>query len=150
MAKLFIKPAHGHLGEVIDALRKKSIEPHVIGWGYPPIYVESDTQQEKDIKELVLGIDGEVEFSAYRDDFIDIRKLPEQLRKYCSLADLQDICFSLGVDHQSLPGGGNNLNSLSRELIQECQRMKQVSELIRVVHEKRPHAIEEIVAEPPK
>jgi hypothetical protein len=148
MIKLFIEPRHGYLGKVIDALKQANFEAKVIGWGYPPIYVEAEEKQLKEIEEIVLLEDNLAKFQRYRVDFVDITQLPAQLRKYCSLNDMRDIAFALNIDHAGLPGGGVDTTTLSLELVRKCQQTKREADLIRVVHSTAPYAVEEIIRDP--
>ena len=148
MVKYFIEPRHGYLGKVIDALKQAGFESKVIGWGYPPIYVEADENQLREIQETVSSEDSEAKFQRYRVDFVEITKLPGQMRQYFSMNDLKDIAFALNIDPAELPGGGIDKSSLSLELVRKCQQTKHETELISVVHSMGSHIIEEIIRDP--
>jgi hypothetical protein len=151
MIKLFIEPRHGYLGKVIDALKQANFEAKVIGWGYPPIYVEAEEKQLKEIEEIVLLEDNLAKFHRYRVDFIDLARLPEQLQKNYNPEDLRNFCHRLEIDYRLITGGGDNdMLRFPRELVNYCKLTSDdlLAKLIQVIYENRPRVIEQIIKEP--
>jgi hypothetical protein len=67
----------------------------------------------------------------------DLRKLRQLLARYFSTDELMDLCFTLNVDFDSLPG--QSKESRIRELLQHLDRRDQVGELVQLCAQQRPH-----------
>ncbi|MCL4267287.1 MAG: hypothetical protein KJ069_29180 [Anaerolineae bacterium] len=84
----------------------------------------------------------ETDFYAKEDNFGSTTIMPAQLRQILitcfSESELQDLCFDLNIDFESLPGLGKN--DKVRELIRYFQRHGQYSELVEVCRNMRPFA----------
>lgn len=68
---------------------------------------------------------------------IDRSRLLEQIRALFSDGELRDLCLDLGVDYESLPGGGKG--DKARELLLLMERLGRLPDLVRRVTEVRPH-----------
>jgi DNA-binding LacI/PurR family transcriptional regulator len=64
-------------------------------------------------------------------------ELLETLRNYFDDSELRDICFSLNVDYQSLPGASKG--DKARELITFLERRERISELVETCRQLRPN-----------
>ncbi len=64
-------------------------------------------------------------------------KLLELLRTYFDDSELRDICFSLNVDYESLPG--ESKADKSRELIASLERRDRIADLVAVCRQLRPN-----------
>lgn len=56
---------------------------------------------------------------------------------YFSANDVEQICFELGIEFESLPG--REKETKTRELIMYCERNNKISELREICQKKRPH-----------
>lgn len=65
---------------------------------------------------------------------VGLRKLLEQ---NFALNDLRDLCFTMGIEYENLPGG-DVLGAKARELILYCEKRLRVGELIETGRELRP------------
>lgn len=68
---------------------------------------------------------------------IDINQLRLALVEYFNEAELQDLCFELHIDFESLPGQGKTAKA--RDLVQQCDRERRLSELVTAVLTARPN-----------
>lgn len=62
----------------------------------------------------------------------------ELLTNLFSDGELRNLCFDLGIDYESLPGGGKA--DKARELIAYAQRHRQIDQLLNECRRLRPHA----------
>jgi hypothetical protein len=83
---------------------------------------------EIDVRALLDGIETEAER--------DVRAITNKLRERFSQAELCQLAFDLGVDHENLPG--DTKTDLARELALYCRRRGRLAELERVVEKERP------------
>jgi hypothetical protein len=139
MAKLYITATHGKLGSVIDALNKDGYTVKVIGYGFPPIYVETDTKQEHaKIKEIVKKLDKEAEFPPIRADQIGVAEITGILRRI-GLADVITLCVDLGVVLNTLSGyDSNNLSLMTSNLVKQFNDKNDLSTLVEKTHSLYP------------
>jgi hypothetical protein len=74
--------------------------------------------------------------SASSGPTIDLSALNNAIRKAFNESEVFDICFSLGIDYESLPGDGKD--NKVRELILFCNRTKTLPNLLAAVQRLRP------------
>ena len=130
MSKLFITPRHGYLGRTIDELREDQYTVSVVGYGYPPIYVEAERSQHDAIKEVVISVDPEAEFQPYRADLMEPSELIDILKQF-SIAEFKELCLNLNITYSGLPGSGaDDLSRLSAELVTQFRHQNNLSELV--------------------
>lgn len=67
----------------------------------------------------------------------DLRKLHKLLTQYFNTNELMDLCFTLNVDFDSLPGASKE--SRVRELLQYLSRRGRIGELVQLCAQQRPH-----------
>jgi hypothetical protein len=65
--------------------------------------------------------------------------LSDLINRYFSLADVWDLCFRLGVDHEDL--GGDSKREKVRELVKQMERNGRLSDLIALLKQLRPHVV---------
>lgn len=139
MNKLFITPRHGYLGEIIDKLREHKYEVTLIGWGYPPIFVEADKSQHQDIRDFVEDIDEEVKFSPYRLDLLSASELNEKIGQ---LDDAQFIilCDELGISRSSLSGFqiGNKSTMIADLVSRQTKNESRLTKLLEALNKLDP------------
>ncbi|NIW44572.1 MAG: hypothetical protein GWN30_07335 [Gammaproteobacteria bacterium] len=139
MSKLFITPRHGYLGKTMDKLRKEDYEVALIGWGYPPIYVEADKSKLQDIQDIVEEIDEKAEFRPYRDDLIEPHELISILERF-DMADIIKLCVKLDITYHTLPGYVNSdLKRLVGELVGKFRNDNKLPELVKATYEMKPN-----------
>jgi hypothetical protein len=63
--------------------------------------------------------------------------LRRNLEAAFNLDELKSLCFDLTLNYENLPGE-NTLNSKTRELVNLCQRMSRLSDLLNLCTEQRP------------
>ena len=67
----------------------------------------------------------------------DPRKLLKLLTQYFNTNELMDLCFTLNIDFDDLPGASKE--SQVRELLQHLSRRGRIGELVRLCAQQRPH-----------
>ncbi len=72
---------------------------------------------------------------------MDLTELRDFITKYFDYNELRDLCFDLGIDHESLPG--ESKSAKARELVAYCQRRNRLAELEVICRRLRPHAFED-------
>jgi hypothetical protein len=65
-----------------------------------------------------------------------LAKLRRILVAFFNDSELRDLCFDLGIDYGSLPGGASS--DKARELIAYCERHRLIPELVRIGKQQRP------------
>ncbi len=60
----------------------------------------------------------------------------DALNKYFKLAELEELCFSIGINYEEIPG--TTLSEKTRGLILYCSRHNLINELIDYANDKRP------------
>jgi len=72
MAKLYIQPTFGNgkgfLSSLVDRLHYSGYNPILVGWGYPPIYVNAPREVHPFLMRLACEIDPNTIFAYYRPD----------------------------------------------------------------------------------
>lgn len=145
MSKLFITPQHGYLGKTIDELREENYTVKLIGYGYPPIFVEADTSLHDTIKQSVGDIDEKAEFRLYGPDLahlIDVSELLDILKEF-SMAEIRELCLKVNVNHEALSGYvtdiSSNLSLMRTDLVGRFKDdNERLTKLINAVYEVRP------------
>lgn len=137
MPKLFIEPPHGSLGKTMEALREEGFKPQLVGYGYPPMYVEEDnTDRLNRAKEIAKETDSGVKTQPYRADLIDNAKLLEILGSF-----LDDDMNALVVILKDVPAGrvaGTTYNKAT-QLIQIMENQNKLPALIEAAYKIAPH-----------
>jgi hypothetical protein len=63
--------------------------------------------------------------------------LTDLINRYFGLADVRDLCFRFGVDHEDL--GGDGKREKARELVEQMERNGRLPDLIALLKQLRPH-----------
>ena len=150
MRKLFITPEHGKLGSTLDKLRQADYQAHIVGFGYPPMYVEAEESQIDEIKSLIEG-DGRLDYKDYRTDIPGIMDIDEWA-KFVTTDDLfsildpfrpaefTQVCLKVGVQEVNL-SGYPNLPTMKASLVADFQANKKLTVLIKAVNEMKPDLV---------
>lgn len=72
-------------------------------------------------------------------DLDNRKQLIEALSRGFSLAELQTLCFDIGLDYENVPG--ETKESKVRELVLYCQRRGELTKLIAAVRRARPNLL---------
>lgn len=72
---------------------------------------------------------------------VSTNQLRHILVKYFNLSELQNLAFDLKVDYENL--SGESKEDKGRELITYLERRGHISELVQMIHQVRPHAMQE-------
>jgi len=64
------------------------------------------------------------------------RSMRDKIMRSYNLAELQDLCFDLGINHELFP---KHINGFARELIRYCERIGRLEELLAALKATRPH-----------
>lgn len=139
MPKLFIEPPHGSLGKTMDALRKEGYEPQLVGYGYPPMYIEDHNDGRfEQAKEIATNISTDVKFQTYRADQIetnDLNKLIIDLGPDKFII----LCDNLQVTRQALAGFAiGNLSQMVADLVSQHKNDKKREKLVAEVYKLDP------------
>jgi len=136
--KLFITPRPGYLAKTIAELRKESYDVSVVGWGYPPVYVESDKNQHKMIEELTREVDAEAKFALYRADSVEASELINILKQF-TIAKFKELCLEVKFNYGNLPGSaGDDLDRLAVELVTKFQEQNDLPALVEAAYKINP------------
>ncbi len=65
-----------------------------------------------------------------------LTKLRSLLVEYFNEEELRDLCFTMGIDYESLPGEG--MKGKTREILTFLERHNRIPELVEVVRDSRP------------
>ncbi|MEM7029382.1 MAG: hypothetical protein AAF629_07440 [Chloroflexota bacterium] len=128
MAKLFIEPKHGKLGETLNALKEEGFTPQLVGYGYPPMYIEAENNSRfAEAEQIVKSVDEEAKFQSYRADLIETAEIHSILQTYIK-DDVDALIFQLKeINHGQLDGG---LNQQINQIIQIMERQNKLEALI--------------------
>lgn len=138
MNKLFITPRHGYLGKTMDELREQEYKVTLVGWGYPPIFVEVDRNVFQDIQDIVEAIDEEAKFEHYRADLIESSELTNILERF-SLAEIIKLCTALKINPDTLPGhAARDLPLMAAELTNRFTRTNKFTQLVEETYKVNP------------
>lgn len=77
------------------------------------------------------------DFTVDHSPEVDFRKLRSQMIEYFSEEDLQDLCFDLRIDYETL--SGETKTGKSRELILFMGKYGRIQELLEICRQKRPN-----------
>lgn len=138
MSKLFITPRHGYLGKTMDKLREQECKVTLVGWGYPPIFVEVERNAFQDIQDIVEEIDEEAKFEYHRADLIESSEITNILEQF-SLAEIIKLCTALKINPDTLPGyAARDLPLMAAELTNRFTRTNKISELVEETYKVNP------------
>ena len=130
MQKLFVKPEHGNLGKVVEALRAEDFQVEIVGWGYPPMYVVADKAEHDEIKEIVQEIDGNATFEDYREDLIDEDQMLDVFNEF-SLSNIEQVCVRLKEDYQSwYTQSGGDKASIASKIVRKYSQVNDLSAVV--------------------
>ena len=135
MAKLFITPTHGKLGSVIDNLKDNGYNVEVIGYGYPPIYVEVEKREFPEIEKVVKEVDSGAEFSAVRFDLVRAAELTSILQKL-GVAGITTLCNEVNIVPDTLNGySSSNVPNMAAGLVNQFTKSDKLPELAAKAYE---------------
>ena len=140
MPKLYIQPQPRQmkLGMIINALRNKGYVVEIIGYGYPPIYVETDRGQWEQVKEIVKTIDSTAIFSSYRVDAMTTEEIIKILKGFTP-AEIIELCLTLDIDPDWLPGyAKGDLQLATISLIHQLKKKDDLKRLIEAAYKINP------------
>jgi Effector-associated domain 7 len=79
---------------------------------------------------------------------VDVAKLRQLLNEHFNDSELQDLCFDIGIDYESLPGPGKS--DKARGLVAHARRHGQTTKLLIKCRESRPdvdwHQVDQIIS----
>ena len=74
----------------------------------------------------------ETTHDATRREVLDLR---QKLTDRCSLSDLKDLCFTMGIDYENYP---NVKDDFILELLSDLQKRGRVDDFVRTLRQEKP------------
>ena len=144
------------MGKTIEALREAKFEVSVVGFGYPPIYVEAEEEDIDLVQEVSHRVDPNTTFTHYRTDIPEIMSVGEWasyidstyvereiLWKAFSAAEFTSLCEDLDIPKITLDGNvTGDIPLMASSLVSQCKRNNRWSDLVIAVHKLKTNLFE--------
>lgn len=118
-----ITAAFGIITNLASNQIPKILEPYLI-WVWPLFFIL-----------LVVIIILNVILEKTNMNLITLETLKEKMQSRCSLSDVKDLCYYMGIDYENYP---DTKDQFIRELLKNLEQKGQIEDLISMIRSKKP------------